>query len=185
MSDAEDLVLTHATDATDHEVRDSDGDSDSAVISIDHIAVAVQDIEEALSWYVDALGFELVERRHTQGESTGMLSAVVRRGQAVVVLIQGTCPRSQVSRFIQHLGPGVQHVALQVTNIDAAMRRAACAGAGAVTHVINGDGIRQVFLRRSSGSGVRIELIEKRKGGTFSDTSVEQLFRKFEEDNLY
>ena len=46
------------------------------------------------------------------------------------------------------------------------------------------DGIRQAFLRRDPGSGVRIELIE-RKGGNFTDRSVEQLFRAFERQGLY
>ena len=54
----------------------------------------------------------------------------------------------------------------------------------AETPVIEDSGIRQVFLRREPGSGVRVELIE-RNGGDFSDQSVNQLFLAFEQGDLY
>jgi methylmalonyl-CoA/ethylmalonyl-CoA epimerase len=151
---------------------------------IDHIAVAVENLDEAIDWYVNGLGFCLLEQRTTRGESTGMLSAILRAGEITVVLIQGTCPRSQVSRFIQEFGPGVQHVAFEVMDIDTALKHVKGAGGTAATHVIQDRGIRQVFLQRDAGSAVRVELIEKR-GGTFSDRTVEELFRRFEADGLY
>ena len=46
------------------------------------------------------LGFAVAERRHTKGVSTAMVSAVMKAGSAVVVLVQGTEPDSQVSRFV-------------------------------------------------------------------------------------
>src|SRR5689334_20851799 len=77
------------------------------ITGIDHVAVAVDDIAQAIDWYTNTLGFHLVEERETHGEHTSMLSAVVSAGSAVVVLIQGTSPQSQVSRFIEKFGPGV------------------------------------------------------------------------------
>lgn len=154
------------------------------IVDVDHIAIAVPELSEAIRWYVETLGFHVVERRLTQGERTGMLSAVLTAGRAVIVLIQGTSPDSQVSRFLQHFGPGVQHIALGVTDIEHALSRIRAAGGAADIPMIVEDGIRQVFLRRDPGSGVRIELIERR-GGTFSDRSVEQLFRAFEERELF
>lgn len=154
------------------------------VIGIDHVAIAVSDLEQGIDWYTQKLGFRLVERRETRGEHTSMVSAVVRAGSAVVVLIQGTSPESQVSRFIEHFGPGVQHLALAVTDMDEAMARLTQAGGGTDTPMIVNEGLRQSFLRRDIGSGVRIELIESR-GGRFSDESVEQLFRAFESGDLY
>ena len=66
-------------------------------------------------------------------------------------------------------------------DLDAAI--AHFTSAAADIDVIEENGIRQVFLRRDPGSGVRIELIERR-GGTFNDRSVENLFRAFETKNL-
>src|SRR5260370_11772889 len=85
----------------------------------DHIAVAVPDLEASISWFTTVLGFSLKERRNTEGSKTGMISAVLEAGPLNIVLLQGTTPESQVSRFVQHYGPGVQHLAIQVDNIDA------------------------------------------------------------------
>lgn len=156
----------------------------ACVIGIDHIAIAVKDLAEGIEWYTKNLGFELVDQRVTRGEFSGMESAVLKLGNAVLVLIQGTDPKSQVSRFIDHFGPGVQHIALSVHDLDEAMQRLESGSGAADTPMIVDAGIRQVFLRRDPGSGVRVELIERR-GGDFSDKSVAQLFRAFEVRDLY
>ena len=90
--------------------------------------------------------------------------------------LQGVGPESQVSHFIERFGPGVQHLALPVADLDVAIKQFG----SAVPDIeeIEEIGIRQVFLRRDPGSGVRIELIERR-GGNFNDRSVEGLFRAF------
>jgi methylmalonyl-CoA/ethylmalonyl-CoA epimerase len=154
------------------------------VIEIDHVAIAVQDLDVAIRWYSRGLGLSLVERRTTKGERTSMTSAVLKAGRTIIVLIQGVEPDSQVCRFIEHFGPGVQHLALAVRDLDAALAALQAEGGGSETPIIADDGIRQAFLRRDPGSGVRIELIE-RKGGNFTDRSVEQLFRAFERQGLY
>lgn len=153
-------------------------------MDIDHIAIAVENLESSIRWYTEGLGFAFIEQRTTTGERTGMRSAVLVNGTATVVLIQGTSPESQVSRFIQHFGPGVQHVAFAVADLDATVRKIRQCGGNADTSLIEGKGIRQVFLRRDPGSGVRVELIERR-GGSFSDETVSELFRQFEARDLY
>ena len=85
---------------------------------IDHVAIAVPDLETSIEFYSKVLGFELVERRRTEGTATAMVSAVMKAGPLTFVLIQGTSPQSQVSRFIEHYGPGVQHIAISVENIE-------------------------------------------------------------------
>jgi hypothetical protein len=75
-------------------------------------------------------------------------------------------------------------VAFGVKDLTKMMYRIRAAGAAGDTEVIEDEGIRQVFLRRDPGSGVRVELIERR-GGDFSDKSVERLFRSFEARDLY
>ena len=152
------------------------------VLTVDHIAVAVQDLSAGILWY-EGLGFTLIEQRLTEGEHSAMLSAVMRAGRAIIVLLQGTSPQSQVSRFIEHFGPGVQHVALEVSDLDLALARVREVGGEVEARTLD-EGIRQVFLRRDPGSGVRLELIERR-GGTFTDTSVRQLFLAFERQDLF
>src|SRR5437868_4854335 len=81
------------------------------VIEIDHVAIAVVDLEAAIRWYSNGLGLSVLERRTTTGDHTSMKSAVLKAGRSIVVLIQGVEPDSQVCRFIEEFGPGVQHVA--------------------------------------------------------------------------
>jgi 4-hydroxyphenylpyruvate dioxygenase-like putative hemolysin len=169
---------------SDQVAEDSGRELDQlSILGVDHIAIAVSDLSAAINWYKDNFAFRVIERRITRGEHTAMISAVLKGGAATLVLVQGTTPESQVSKFVQHFGCGVQHLALQVNDLDAAIQRLSGTGGVIETPIIADKGIRQVFLRRDD-SGVRIELIERR-GGDFTDQSVERLFRVFEAKELY
>ncbi len=150
-------------------------------IGLDHVAIAVPDLESALTWYRDVMGFEVVERRTTAGKKTGMVSAVLKAGPLIFVLVQGTSPESQVSRFIAHYGPGLQHMAVAVKDLPNLAQRLAAAGIEFDTTIIQGEGIRQIFTARDPRSGMMYELIERQVAdGHFSDQSVNELFRQLE-----
>jgi methylmalonyl-CoA/ethylmalonyl-CoA epimerase len=151
---------------------------------IDHIAIAVKDLEESIAFYTRVLGFDLVERRKTEGKTTAMISAVLKAGSITIVLLQGTSPESQVSKFIAHYGPGVQHVAIAVENLPELAAGLKAQGLEFETTVINGPGLRQIFSQRDPGSGIMLELIE-RMGGDFSDQSVQQLFQQLEAKDTF
>jgi hypothetical protein len=70
-------------------------------------------------------------------------------------------------------------MAISVNNLDEAVERLQRLGASPEIAIIEAPGIRQVFLEKSNGSGVRIELIE-RNGGDFNDKSIQEMFREFE-----
>lgn len=154
------------------------------IMRLDHIAIAVKDLDKAVQWYTSSLGFSEIERRHTAGKSTSMDSAVLKAGDAVIVLVAGNQEESQVNRFIREFGEGVQHIALSVDDISASIEVAETNGAASDTGVMSDVGIKQTFLRRDEGSGVRIELIQ-RNGGQFSDNSVSRLFSEMERLNIY
>ena len=152
--------------------------------SVDHVAIAVRDLEESIKLYTDVLGFELKERRRTEGKHTAMVSAVLKAGPVTVVLLQGTSPDSQVSRFVENFGPGVQHVALGVQNLPEMAEELKAAGMEFDTTVIQSPGLRQIFSKRDPGSGMMFEFIE-RMGGDFSDQSVQQLFEQLEQKDSF
>jgi len=154
------------------------------VLGVDHIAIAVENLDQAVSWYCDNLGFELQDRRITRANDVSMSSAVLRSMGATIVLVQGHEPECSINRFIDKFGSGVQHIAFQVSDLHKALKSFPVGSKPEDTDVIEGDGIRQVFLKRTSGSAVRVELIERR-GGDFSDESVLELFTSFEERGLY
>ncbi len=151
---------------------------------IDHIALAVEDIDASIALYSSALGFSLLKRSEVRGDYSGMVYAVMKSGSATMVLVQGTSPVSQVSKFIAAFGAGIHHIAFAVSDLDAALDRIARAGATADTPLISDHGIRQTFLHRDTETGVRVELIE-RHGVPFSERNVEQLFRALEAKDLF
>jgi methylmalonyl-CoA epimerase len=153
------------------------------IVRVDHIAIAVENLEVSIEWYTKVLGFTLVERRTTHGECTAMVSAVVKTGDCTFVLLQGTSADSQINRFIDTFGPGVQHIALQVRSLETALKSLRALGVEPDTQVMADGPLQQIFLPRTVAAGVRIELIE-RNGGTFSDRNITRLFRTFEAEGL-
>ena len=152
--------------------------------SIDHVAIAVRDLEQSIRFYTEGLGFELKERRRTEGKQTAMISAVLSAGPITVVLLEGTTPESQVSRFVEHFGAGVQHLAIGVQNLPEMTEELKSAGMEFDTTVIESTGLRQIFSKRDTGSGMMFEFIE-RMGGDFSDQSVQNLFEQLEKKDSF
>jgi methylmalonyl-CoA epimerase len=155
----------------------------SLVIGIDHLTIAVRDLEKSIAWYEGTLGFLLEERELVHGEKTAMKVAVMSSGSARIVLVEGTEPDSQVSRFIEEKGEGVSHVALSVSSLDEALRRVEHTTRSALPEVREA-GMRQAFLQQDPESGVRIELIERAEG-KFSERSLREMFVVLEERNLF
>jgi methylmalonyl-CoA epimerase len=152
--------------------------------SVDHVAIAVQDLEASIRFYTQVLGFQLHERRKTEGKHTAMISAVLKAGPITIVLLQGTSPDSQVSKFVEHYGAGVQHLAIGVENLPEMAEELKAAGMDFDTNVISSPGLRQIFSHRDPGSGMMFEFIE-RMGGDFTDQSVQQLFEQLENKDAY
>lgn len=150
------------------------------LIRIDHIAVAVENLQVAEHWYTEVLGFKCIERRAVEGRKSGMISSVMAAGPVVFVLIQGTSPESQVSRFIQHYGQGVQHVALQVRGIDQLVPALRGRRLDFSTSMIESPELRQAFTRRSPETGLMLEFIERGKFTGFNDHNVNSLFAQLE-----
>ncbi|WP_045728968.1 VOC family protein [Xanthomonas sp. GPE 39] len=153
--------------------------------TIDHIALAVQDLEAAIALFRDQLGFTLTKRRHITGQRTGMLSAEMQHGAITFVLCQGTEPQSQVSRLIEHHGVGVAHIALRVDNTHAAVQRLRGRGLRFDTDVIQGDGLRQAFSSRDAATGLSFEFIERNGEAGFQESSVAELFAQLERSGAY
>jgi methylmalonyl-CoA epimerase len=153
---------------------------------IDHMAIAVPNLESSISFYRDLLGFDVVEKRETKGRRTAMVSAVMRAKDITLVLIQGTSPESQVSKYVNHYGPGVQHIAISVEDIENCVEELTASGVDFDTTVIRSPGLRQIFTKRDPESGMMIELIERlEEDADFSDEGVQQLFDQLESSDAY
>ncbi len=153
---------------------------------IDHVAIAVTDLDAAVALYQDVFGFELINRREIQGAFTGMKSAELDAGGFSIVLVQGTDPASQVSRYIEEYGPGVQHIAVAVPDVEPLASKLRESGVQFATDVIRGDGLIQVFTQRDQNSGMMFEFIQRTaSGGGFEQNNIQQLFEQLEANEAY
>ncbi|WP_241243223.1 VOC family protein [Xanthomonas oryzae] len=172
---------------TEHSMTDSVQQPDSALRyhKIDHIALAVDDLEASIALFRDQLGFVLTGRRHITGKTTGMRSAEMQHGDLIFVLCQSTEPQSQVSRLIAHHGAGVAHIALRVDDAHATAKHLRERGLAFDTNVIEGQGLRQIFSDRSELTGLSFEFIERNGEVGFQDASVSELLAQLERSVAY
>jgi len=153
---------------------------------IDHITIAVPEIEKAMRFY-QMLGFTLVERRVTKGETTSMERAVFRVNDMLVVLLQGHQPESQIDRYLAAYGPGVHHVAFEVKSVAKLMAALEPMGIKFIgTPTTDDCGITQIFTERDPASGMIFEFIEHENNSTrINDSGIQSVFRHLEQSNAY
>jgi methylmalonyl-CoA/ethylmalonyl-CoA epimerase len=154
-------------------------------LRIDHIALAVVDLEEAVVLFRDVLGFELKRRRHISGKLSGMVSAEMEGNGMRFVLCQGTEPESQVAQLVRNFGPGVAHIALEVDDVDTSVDGLKGRGMGFDTTVIRGPGLTQAFSTRCLNTGMSFEIIRRSGEDGFLDSNVQALFDQLEQSGKY
>ena len=96
-----------------------------AVTTVDHVGIAVRDLDAAIQWYADALGLVAthVEVNEEQGVKEAMLSAPGDDGGPAVQLLAPLDGSSTVAKFIDRNGPGIQQVAYRVADVEATSAR--------------------------------------------------------------
>jgi len=97
---------------------------------IDHVAIAVRDLDAAVAWYADVLGAVVVHREVV--ESDGVEEALVAVAESYVQLLTPTREASPVARFLERHGEGLHHVAYRVDDCGAALEAVKASGARVV-----------------------------------------------------
>jgi methylmalonyl-CoA epimerase len=130
-------------------------------LSIHHIAIVVRDLDQALSFYQEALGLTLAERREVPQE--GVEVAFLPTGEAEIELLRPLSAESGVGRFLEKRGEGLHHVCLTVPDVEAAMARLTDSGARVLSEepLVNAEGRRYAFVHPKSAHGVLLELYEE------------------------
>ena len=127
---------------------------------IDHIGVAVSDLDAAIELHTSAYGMELVHRETV--ESQGVEAVLLDVVENHVELLAPLSEETPVGKFLAKRGPGLHHVAYQVTDIDAALAELREAGVRMIDEQPR-TGIRSsrvAFLHPSASGGVLTELVE-------------------------
>ena len=130
---------------------------------IDHIGVAVNDLDAAIELHTSAYGMELVHREVV--ESQGVEAVLLDVGENHVELLSPLSADTPVGKFLARRGPGLHHVAYQVEDIDAALDAMRKQGLRLIDEQPR-TGIRAsrvAFLHPSASGGVLTELVEPAK----------------------
>ena len=127
---------------------------------IDHIGVAVEDLESAIGLYESSFEMALAHRETV--ESQGVEAALLDVGDGHVELLRPLGPETVVGRFIAKRGQGLHHVAYRVEDIDATLAGLARAGVDLIDMEarIGIRGSRVAFLHPRAAGGVLTELVE-------------------------
>lgn len=132
---------------------------------IDHVGIAVPDLDAAIAFYRDTLGFELahVEVNEGQGVREAMMRARGDTGDgSAVQLLAPLAPDTTIGKFLDRRGPGVQQVAVRVTDIEAAAEALRAKGLRVLYDEPRPgtENSRTNFVHPKDTGGVLIELVE-------------------------
>lgn len=130
---------------------------------IDHIAIIVRDLEQALTFYRDILGITPGEIREVPTEQVRIAFLPMGGpGGSEIELIEPIVPNSSLARFLEKRGEGLHHICLEVENIDATLAEMQEKGASLLDKQprIAAEG-RAIFLHPKGTHGVLLELLER------------------------
>jgi methylmalonyl-CoA/ethylmalonyl-CoA epimerase len=132
--------------------------------SIDHIGVAVDDIDAALALYRDALGMPLVHRE-TVAEQ-GVDAALLDVGDGHIELLQPLGSETAVGKFLARRGPGIHHVAYRVSSVEETLEALTAAGLRLIDERPRTGirGSKVAFVHPASTGGVLTEIVQPAGG---------------------
>ena len=127
---------------------------------IDHIGVAVEDLDGAVKLYSESFGMR--EQHRETIEAFDVEAVLLEVGEGHVELLKPLSGESGIGKFLERNGPGLHHVAYQTTDIDSALEQAKAAGLDLIDKEPRTGirGSRVAFLHPKSTGGVLTELVE-------------------------
>jgi len=138
--------------------------------TLDHVGIAVRDIEEALAFYRDRLGLEIEAPEDVTSQR--VRARFVPVGDSSLELLEATGPESPIAKYVEKRGPGLHHLTLQVDNIHDALAQLKARGAKLIDEQprAGAEGALVAFIHPSSAHGVLIELKQREAGPSSSDS---------------
>jgi methylmalonyl-CoA/ethylmalonyl-CoA epimerase len=130
-----------------------------AITGVHHIGIAVDDLDAAVLVYGELFGTTL-EHRETL-EEQGVEAASLRTGTSRIELLRSLGPETPVGKFLAKRGPGLHHVAFQVDDLDAELRRLRGEGAQLIDETPRRGlfGLQVAFVHPEATGGVLAELV--------------------------
>ena len=131
--------------------------------AIDHVGIAVEDLDAAIAFYEQAFGMTCyhVETNEEQGVREAMLRPA-DSSQSSIQLLSPLTPESTIGRFLATKGPGIQQMAYRVDDLEAVMKNLAAEGVRLLYDAprTGTAGSKVNFIHPKSSGGVLVELVE-------------------------
>ena len=134
----------------------------SVLQDIDHVGIAVADLDSAVREYGAALGVDVAHRERV--EDQGVEEVLFRAGSSYIQLLGSLGPDTPVGRFLEHRGEGIHHVGYRVADVGSVLERLRSAG----VPLIDGSprqgsrGTTVAFVHPKGFRGVLVELVQER-----------------------
>jgi methylmalonyl-CoA/ethylmalonyl-CoA epimerase len=127
---------------------------------IDHIAIVVDEMDNTLAFWRDALGMELYGVRDVPAEMAQI--AFLPAGESEIELVRPTTGDSGLAKYLEKRGPGMHHVCLEVDDIAGMLAQLKGKGIQLINEEprLSADGKKYAFIHPKSANGVLVELYE-------------------------
>jgi methylmalonyl-CoA/ethylmalonyl-CoA epimerase len=131
------------------------------MLKIEHVAIAVDDLEAAVSHYSDVWGLEVSHRERVADQ--GVEEVMIRLGDTYLQLLGATGPDTTVGRFLERRGEGLHHIAYEVDDLEATLASLKAKGVEMIDDEprLGGRGHMVAFVHPKSNHGLLVELIQR------------------------
>ena len=131
-------------------------------MGVDHVGVAVKNLEEAISVYRDVLGFKLLSV-HVLEERKVRVAFLFTGGETQIELLEPLGGGSPIAKFLENRGEGVHHIAVIVDDIEEVLKDFKKRGVALVDEKprVGAEGKKIAFIHPKSTKGVLLELVMK------------------------
>ena len=135
--------------------------SSGKLTDIDHVGIAVRDLDAAVAWYQQMFGAEVAHRERI--ESDGVDEALIKVADSYIQLLQPYTDTSPLAKYMDKNGEGIHHVGYRVDDCDDVLEAVKAQGARVVDeHPRTGSrGTTVAFLHPKTAFGTLIELVEE------------------------
>jgi len=129
---------------------------------IEHIGIAVNNLEEAIATYTELLGTSCYKLEEVVSE--GVKTAFFQVGDSKIELLEASNENSPIAKFIAKKGEGIHHIAFDVTDIEASMKELSGKGFQLLneTPKTGADNKLVAFIHPKSANGVLVELCQEK-----------------------
>ncbi len=131
------------------------------ILKIDHIGIATKSIDQAAPFWSAVLGLEISGTETI--ESQKVTTAFLPIGESELEILESTAPDSALAKYIESRGEGLQHIALQVENLEEALQELKAKGVKLIDEKPRrgAGGAKIAFIHPKSTNGVLLELSER------------------------